>query len=459
MNRLFFLLCFSSTLFAQSDIKTDGPWFIDNQGGVIIYRGVNVSGEFKTPPFTALSEADLDVLPSLGFNLVRLIFNWEAYEPVRGKKNEGYLDWLAGMAKAANARGMHVFVDFHQDGFSRYVTDGCGEGFPRWAVPSFLIPDVPDNSARCRWWSIKSVLNSKTNQAVNHFYNDTDKVRTNFLEVWKKIATRFKDIPGVIGYELLNEPLGNEEKQISPLFEDTAKVIRAVDPNAILFIEPFFGLATRKNNLLKPTFSQFVFAPHVYDNNALITYKWKGETNKMETAFKNMVEQSKKWNVPVLVGEFGITPQVENHRGLMEYMQYKMNENFLSNTFWQYGTHWHPVTKDNWNGEDFILIDNNKQIRTNYRVRPYAKRISGKPQLMREFHKNFKTTGFFLKWHHVPSTGETIVFAPESSFSGKKGTSLTVTGQGIACKRLDLDHVSCSSELETDASLHIKSSK
>ena len=51
-------------------------------------------------------------------------------------------------------------------------------------------------------------------------------------------AETFADNPAVIGYDLLNEPFGDEVTQIGPLYEDVAARIRIHDTKAILFIEP-----------------------------------------------------------------------------------------------------------------------------------------------------------------------------------------------------------------------------
>ena len=51
-------------------------------------------------------------------------------------------------------------------------------------------------------------------------------------------AETFANNPAVIGYDLLNEPFGDEVKEIGPLYEDVAARIRKHDQNAILFIEP-----------------------------------------------------------------------------------------------------------------------------------------------------------------------------------------------------------------------------
>lgn len=35
--------------------------------------------------------------------------------------------------------GVHVIVDMHQDGHSRWMNAGCGEGFPKWTIPPALL--------------------------------------------------------------------------------------------------------------------------------------------------------------------------------------------------------------------------------------------------------------------------------------------------------------------------------
>ena len=57
-------------------------------------------------------------------------------------------------------------------------------------------------------------------------------------EHFRAHAEKFADNPGIVGYDMLNEPFGDDALQISPLYEDVAARIRKHDKKAILFVEP-----------------------------------------------------------------------------------------------------------------------------------------------------------------------------------------------------------------------------
>lgn len=135
------------------DIK--GTTFTDVHGRHVILRGVNFGGDSKVPtrpdghtyrPSTfddhrtvsfvgrpadlAQLDEHLARLQHWGFNCLRLLLTWEAVEHAGpGQYDEAFLDYYAEVCRRAGAHGLHVFVDFHQDAWSRM---SGGDGAPGW---------------------------------------------------------------------------------------------------------------------------------------------------------------------------------------------------------------------------------------------------------------------------------------------------------------------------------------
>lgn len=142
-----------------SKLHCDRNIFRDAEGRMLLLRGVNLGGDSKVPtrpdgrtflrddfaghravsfvdrPFP-LAEADRHFarLAHWGFNCVRLLTTWEAVEHAGpGEYDEAYLDYFASVCAAAGRHGLYVFVDFHQDVWSRM---SGGDGAPGWTFES-----------------------------------------------------------------------------------------------------------------------------------------------------------------------------------------------------------------------------------------------------------------------------------------------------------------------------------
>ncbi len=136
-------------------ISIDGSRFRDRHGRHTILRGANLGGDCKVPfapdghsymptdfadhrsvSFVGrpapLDEIDVHLarLAHWGFNCLRLLTVWEAIEHAGpGRHDAAYLDYLAQVCRRAGDHGLNVFIDFHQDVWSRM---SGGDGAPGW---------------------------------------------------------------------------------------------------------------------------------------------------------------------------------------------------------------------------------------------------------------------------------------------------------------------------------------
>ena len=140
-----------------SPLRISGKWFVDAEGRKVILRGVNLSHSSKVPykpdgsthivePWPPSDLADLSFvgrpfprdeaeehysrLRAWGFNCIRYLTTWEAIEHAGPYQYDTeYLDYYADMVAMAGEFGLYVFVDPHQDVWSRMTG---GDGAPLW---------------------------------------------------------------------------------------------------------------------------------------------------------------------------------------------------------------------------------------------------------------------------------------------------------------------------------------
>jgi len=437
---LLFCLALASPSQLRAEVEplhTDGRLLRDARGGNVLLRGLNLSGDAKVPPFRGIDDVgQLDILPALGVNVVRLVFTWEAFEPERGNYDESYLAYYTNLVDALGARGVHVIVDIHQDAFSRYATQGCGDGFPAWAISGRIERDAPDNGARCVSWGIQMVLDSQTQQLWRNFYANVDGVRDRYLALLERVAQQLKDKPVVLGYDMLNEPGGDEVDDIGPLYEDAARRIRMHDADAVVFVSPgALTSAGTRTALPRPTFDNFVYAPHYYDAAVSQLHSWLGTS--LADPVRQMDEQAAAFNAPLFIGEFGAPAEGERVAAYIDEFYRQLDAGLISAAQWNFTPHWTPEEKDGWNREDFSIVDDKGQLRATYRVRPYPARVAGDAI---SFHAD--KDRIELEWRHNTASGETRLFAPlAKTFGGQ----LTIqTNENLSCTyEGDQRHLRC----------------
>ncbi len=418
---------------APAPLHVDGQFIKDTQGRTVVLRGVNISGDSKVPPFMPITDAAmLDPLQGWGINTLRLLFTWEAFEPSRGNYDTAYMQYYEQVTDWAEQRGLYVIVDFHQDAYSRYSNGGCGEGFPKWAVYSGIKFKEPDNGVACESWGSNMIFDFSHHDTWHHFHANTEGARTGYIDMLRAVAERMSNHANVIGYELINEPWGNDS-ELAALYNDVGNAIRERHPSAILFVPPHALVSSgmSDNNIAKPEFDNFVYSPHFYDAFVIMFKNWLGFNPAW--ALDKMAKHAARWNVPLLLGEYGAPAETQNVEGYMDALNDWLNNGLHSGTQWNYTPGWRADIKDGWNMEDLSISDDTGSLRANFLPRAYPIAIAGTDATFSEDNRSLS-----LSWANNAKLGETVVFLPQGFMQGKKlnikgKINCAINGQKLSC--------------------------
>ncbi len=115
------------------------------------------------------------------------------------------------------------------------------------------------------------------------------------VQIWRKIAERYKDKQWIGGYDLINEPkweLPPNNQPLRDLYIRITDTIRAVDNNHIIFIEGNW-YATDFNGLTPPWDDNMAYSFHKY---------WSGNT---QSSIQYLLDLRNNTNRPLWLGETG----------------------------------------------------------------------------------------------------------------------------------------------------------
>jgi endoglucanase len=300
---------------AQTFLRADGPRIVDESGREVILRGMGLGGwmlqegymlqlgqlgsgqqyriraaiaeligEEKTAEFyrawldNHTRKADIDAMARWGFNSVRLPIHYNLLtlpaekEPIAGKDTwieDGFrrIDTLLAWTKA---NGMYLILDLHA------APGGQGND----------LPIADRDPAKPSLWQSEE----------NH---------RKTIALWRELARRYADEPGIGAYDVLNEPNwdfsapggdhGCKETGNAPLkqlYTDIAAAIRAVDKRHMIVIE---------GNCWGNNYQGLL--PFADGNTALSFHKY-WNTND-EAAIAPFLKLRETWNMPLWLGESG----------------------------------------------------------------------------------------------------------------------------------------------------------
>ncbi len=114
------------------------------------------------------------------------------------------------------------------------------------------------------------------------------------VEMWRRIASHFKNNTTVAGYDLLNEPQSDDPYYVFELYKRIIKEVRTVDENHMVIVEGL-KLASDFTPFYKPIDRNMVYSFHMYT--------WFGDDRQKRLAVYGGIAHEQK--VPMWVGEFG----------------------------------------------------------------------------------------------------------------------------------------------------------
>lgn len=215
-----------------------------------------------------VTKADVAYVAALGYNSVRLPFNWRVLmedEPGIVWKEEGFqlldrvIDWCEEL-------GLYAFIDMH-----------CAPGGQTGHNIDDSIDDIP------------------------RLFIDKDSWEK-ALALWEKIADRYKDRWIVGGYDLINEPLHPDRDwseshdylapKLAEFYHAAAERIRKVDKRHLLTMEGYH-VADRMD----------IF-DHRFDENMLLHFHRYASPPDI-TGYQEYIDLSEKLDQPIWMGETG----------------------------------------------------------------------------------------------------------------------------------------------------------
>ncbi len=206
--------------------QPDGATY--SRAGFFEHRNVS----FVNRPFP-LAEADehFTRLKRWGFNFLRFLVTWEAIEHAgHGRYDLDYLEYLRAVVEKAAAHGIRLFIDPHQDVWSRF---SGGDGAPGWTFESigmdmrhfqetgaaFVHQLHGDPLPRMIWSSNASKLAAATMFTLFFGGNDfaprtliedepaQEFLQRHYIKAMVQVAKALKGLPNVVGFDSMNEPV------------------------------------------------------------------------------------------------------------------------------------------------------------------------------------------------------------------------------------------------------------
>ena len=218
-----------------------------------------------------ITDRDLKIIPSFGFNAVRLPTQYRLMEddaqPFKLKKDAW--KWLDRGVDLAEKHGLYTIIDMHgvQGGQSPYDHTGHSD--------QNRIKDDPQAQKRLAW-------------------------------LWGEIAKRYRNRSAVVAYDVWNEPYGTPKPLQKPIFEQSLKEIRKVDKDKLVYamgnFDDYAHYGDPKANGWRNVGFQMHYYPGMFGGGDPTVRTQRAHLARLE----GIADGVRKLDVPFLVGEMNV---------------------------------------------------------------------------------------------------------------------------------------------------------
>ena len=249
--------------------------------------------------------SDFKNISSSGLNCIRLPFNYRLLEEKNGLKI------LKNAVASCEKYNIYCILDMH-------AAPGCQN--QDWHA---------DSDGKSELWTTK-------------------KHQEKFFSLWEMLADEFKAESMVAGYNILNEPViktPDAGKILRNFYIKTVKRIRNIDKNHIIFLEgntwsqvlehigePFADNLSYSIHFYHPLEFTFNFHKNLKYPGDILGGYW--DINVIRKRLEGYYNYSRKWKVPIFVGEFGVNSRCSGCCGELEWVKDTLK------CFKEFGFHW-----------------------------------------------------------------------------------------------------------------------
>ena len=245
---------------------------------------------------------------------------------------------------------------------------------PPYAIDSVFLDRVT--------WVVDQALAARLMVVLNvHHYeeifSDPAGQRERFLALWQQIATRFRDYPDSLVFEVLNEPHDSLTPELwNGLLVDALAVIRQSNPDryVILGTGEWGGIGAM-NRLQLPDDDRLIFTFHYYNpfafthqgaewvsgSNAWLGTTWG--TSQDKAAVRNDFDTVAAWaaqhhNIPVYLGEFGAYSRaaMDDRIAWTAFVAREAERRGFSWAYWEFDAGFGVYSNGRWNELHAALI-------------------------------------------------------------------------------------------------------